>query len=278
LSEYEKDHEEGTTDTVTMYFKAHLVPFFGDAEHITKESAQDYARERLTTTTRATVRKELSALRIFTSWAGLDVEIPGLPKYGHPGKRHPHARKEMATIVRAKDMDKILAKMPDRAPRGGHWVRPFFRLLWETALRPSTLFRLQAGKHYRKGDRELFITRDIDKGHAERRIPLSLPSRKALDQCVPEVGSIFATFSLREPLLRACEASQVKVPSLAPYDLKSSRLTAWANTPGIPLPGVQYLAGHASLATTAKYVVAQKEAAELVILGRIVGKKRAPKS
>ena len=45
LAEYEKHHASGTVDTVTMYFRAHILPFFGDVTRVTKEGAKDYARD-----------------------------------------------------------------------------------------------------------------------------------------------------------------------------------------------------------------------------------------
>jgi integrase len=269
---YKRDHAPKTAEMVLMYAEAHWFPFFGDTEHITRAGAQDYARERLTAATRPTVRKELSALRQFVAWAELDVEIPGLPKHGHPGKRAKNARKPKATIVSPEMVAKILAKLPEVGARrlGDNspppLIRNFFTVYWETSLRPSTLFALTAPTHYKKGAAELLVTRDIDKAHDERVLDLSPAARKALDDAVTKKGGrIFPPFSLREPLARAC--TEAKVPVISPYDLRHSRLTAWANMPGVPLAGVSYLAGHKSLATTARYVQAQRDAARAVVLG-----------
>ena len=266
IAEYEKDHAAGTAETVTMYAHAHWLPYFGDLSHVTKESVSDYTRERLTHVTRATVRKELSALRRFAAWAGLDVEIPGLPRHGFPGRRHKQARKPKALVLSPKQIEKIIAAMPERD--GDAWVRPFFRVLWETGLRQSTVFALEVPKHYKRGAASLFIGRDIDKAHAERDLPLSPAAREALDAASPDVGRIFPAFDLRTPLRRAC--TKAKTPQISPYDLRHARLSAWANAGG-PLTGVQYAAGHASLATTARYVQANRDAALRVILGGLLG-------
>jgi integrase len=221
------------------------------------------------------VRKELSALRQFCDWSGIDVEIPGLPKHGHPGKRAKNARKPKAHILDPAQIEKVLAALPQQGLRRQGdtstlpWVRDFFIVLWETGLRQSTLFALETPRHYKPGSSVLFISRDIDKAHDERELDLSLPAREALDRCVPAVGRIFPKFSPREPLAKACAVAEV--PLISPYDIRHSRLTSWANTPGLPLAGVSYLAGHRSLATTAKYVQSQREAARLVVLGAQLG-------
>ena len=56
------------------------------------------------------------------------------------------------------------------------------------------------------------------------------------------------------------------MPTISPYDLRHSRLTLWANTPGVALPAVSYLAGHKSIATTARYVQGQRDAARALVL------------
>lgn len=262
LAEYEKAHAKGTAATVTGYVRAALLPFFEEPGRITKESALDYARARLTQATRSTVRKELSALRQFVSWAGLDVEIPGLPRHGHPGKRSPNARKRRATVLTPDQVERLLRALPERGERHKAHVRAFFRVLWETALRESTVFALEAPLHYRKGAKRLFVTREIDKAFDERHLALTPAARKALDLVVPEVGRLFTPFDLRGPLRAACIAA--KLPRISPYDLRHSRITSWANS-GAPLTGVMHLAGHASLATTARYVVSDELAADAVL-------------
>jgi hypothetical protein len=167
LADYEITHAKGTFATVTMYFRAHIIPFFGSFDAFTPLSYADYVRMRIGRTTRVTVRKELSALRQFVDWCGQHgvtlPPVPHLPKQGHPGVRAPNARKRRATIITAAEAKRILAAMPERSRRTQAWVRPMFVVLWETGLRPITVLKLEAPLHYAKGSRRLFISREIDK-------------------------------------------------------------------------------------------------------------------
>jgi integrase len=268
ISEYEKNHSPKQTANEIMYARAHWIPFFGDLSRLTKESIGDYSRERLTKATRSTVRKELSGLRMFIEWAGLGVEVPSLPKHGHPGKRHKNARKEQATILEPEDVEKLLAALPERGKKHGHPVRAFFRVLWETGLRPVTLERLEVGKHYTRGASELVLGDASDKAHHRRTIPITTQARRALDRILPDVGLIFPRFS-HPHILRSAMAA-AGLANVSTYDIKHSRISELANTPGVPLAGVQFLVGHKYVSTTARYVRASRAAADAV-LGVIQG-------
>lgn len=256
LAAYEADHAPGTARTVEMYATAHWLPFFQTAARLTPASLGDYARARLREVTRSTVRKEMSGLRRFLGWwaerGGPAVTVPGLPAHGFPGKRSKVARKEKARILSQGEVAKLLANLPLRNRRRA-WVRPLFVVLWETGLRPSTVFKLEA-RHF--NGRELHITKDIDKAHADRVLPLTKAAREAL-RCLP-----FPRVALRSALRYAAEKAGLGPVSV--YDLRHSRMTLWANS-GAPLPGVQYLAGHRHLSTTARYVQAQRKAADKVL-------------
>lgn len=273
LVQYAKEHKPGTVKTVRDYARAHWTPFFRSADRFTTPAIDDYRRARLTAATRVTVRKELSGLRLFAEWwkahGGPDVAVPSLPKKGFEGTRHANARKEMATIIEPVTFTLILSKMrrrsrpsrncPDGFPEIAWWL-----VYWETGLRPSTISALTT-KHYKKGAAELLITRDIDKARHERRIPLSDVARAALDDVVPQIGKLFPPYSkdtTRGAFTRACELAGVE--GVSTYDLRHSRLTLWANAGG-PLPGVQWLAGHVHLSTTARYVRPQESAARKVL-------------
>jgi integrase len=155
LADYEMTHTKGTFETVTMYFRAHVIPFFVSFEAFTTTSYADYVRMRIGLATRVTVRKELSALRLFVDWCGQHgISLPAvssLPKQGHPGVRARNARKRKATIISTAEAKKILAAMPEKSRRTGAWVRPLFTVLWETGLRQSTVLKLETPLHYTKG-------------------------------------------------------------------------------------------------------------------------------
>lgn len=268
LADYEATHSAGTAETVTMYVEAHLLPFFGSFERFTPASIADYTRDRIQRVTRSTLRKELSALRQFFAWCaehgtqGLPV-VPPLPKAGHPGVRAKNARRPVATVLSETEMKRLLVAMPERSRRTGEFVRPFFTLLWETGLRESTLLKLRSPEHYRRGARRLFISRDIDKAHFERHVPLTPNAKEALTRVCPKSpGPIFPGIdqaSLRHSLDSAMRAAGID-KIVSPYDVRHSRASQLANS-GAPLAGVAHLLGHKHLSTTSLYVQSDERAA-----------------
>lgn len=231
-------------------------------------------RARIQKVTRASLRKELSALRQFFAWLvehgvqGLPV-VPPLPKAGHPGVRHKHARKRQPTILQPDEIASLLMAMPERSRRTGSFVRPLFEVFWETGLRPAaTVLRLEIGVHYMKGAAELFISREIDKMHYERQVPLTAEARAALDRAVGNrtSGLVFVDVeedSLRESVEAACKAAGIS-KKVSPYDFRHSRASFWANS-GAPLAGVAFLLGHKHISTTALYVRTNATAAGAVL-------------
>jgi integrase len=252
---------------VTMYAVAHWIPFFRSASRFTSPMIDAYRRMRLGKVTRSTTRKELSGLRLFAEWwaehGGPRVEVASLPKQGLPGKRAKNARKPKALVLMPAQVERVLRELPVRNKLGAP-VRDLFRVLWETGLRESTVFALEVPTHFKPRARELLITREIDKTaeSGERRLDITAACSKALTRIAPESGRIFTRLHLRDPLKSACVAAGL--PVVSPYDLRHSRFSAWANAGG-PLAGVQYLAGHASISTTARYIQPGRDAARAVL-------------
>jgi integrase len=268
LAEYEMTHAAGTTETVTDYVRADLLPFFQTFDRFTAPSYSEYIRKRIKEVTRSTLRKELSALRMFCAWcveqgvSGLPP-IPSLPKAGHPGTRAPNARRRTGNALTPAEIAELLLAMPERSRRTGDFVRPFFQILWETGLRPySTVAKLEAPLHYRRGQDTLFISREIDKSRYERRIPLTDAAREALDRVCPESGPLFPgnPDNMRDALLSALRATGIDKP-FSIYDIRHSRISHLANS-GAALAGVAFLVGHKHVSTTALYVHASMAAAE----------------
>lgn len=247
-------------EIVSTYFGAHLLPFFRAFDAFTSVAYGEYIRYRLQHVTRASLRHELSALRQFATWCterGTPLPpVPSLPKHGHAGTRATK-RKRRATILTRDEVARILAAMPVRSLREPHHlVRALFVVLWETGLRAPTVLGLEAPLHYRKGQGHLFITAEIDKEGYERDVPLSAAARRALDASVPAGGRIFTApvASLRHYLAAALRRLGWGDRPISKYDLKHTRLTLGANTPGVPLTGLAHMVGHKHVTTTAKYI------------------------
>ena len=98
---------------------------------------------------------------------GYIAEVPEMPKLpkGALGTRAT-TRKEEPTELDAPEVLATLEQLPvwssethpDRFP-----VRAYFRVLWETGLRPVTIQRLRTPDHFKRGSRSLRITNAADK-------------------------------------------------------------------------------------------------------------------
>jgi integrase len=283
LADFELANSASWAKIVTIYFRAHILPFFGSFDAFTLASYGDYIRERIQHVTRVTVRKEISALRQFRAWCvehDLSLpEVPSVPKHGRVGRRHKHARKRKATIITPDEAARIIAAMPERGPRAPrHRVRDVFTVLWETGLRPVTVLALETPLHFRKGQDHLFISREVDKEGFERKAHLSDPARAALDRavadCPPKIGGrIFtvAKASLRHYLAAAVAEAGLTDRNISVYDFKHSRISLGANTLGVPLAGIAHMVGHKHISTTALYVQTGEAAAKqaLAVMGRL---------
>ena len=76
----------------------------------------------------------------------------------------------------AEQVEALLVALPERT-RGGHPIRDVFTVAWDTGLRHGGLFRLEAGRHFKRGRRELHVSADIDKAGWARPIPLTERAR-----------------------------------------------------------------------------------------------------
>jgi integrase len=263
--------DETTVDQYGMYARR-FITFFRTLDRISKSSAADYARARLREVRRKTVLKELSALRGFLAWCVEKGLLRGLPLIVSPtrnsvGRPDPRGRfKGDHVDLCEAEIEAVIAALPQRSRRG-HAARAFFRVLWETGLRPSTVAALRAPEDYRKGNSFLMIRDEIDKNRFGRKLPLSPAAREALDQVCPDVGLLFGAHRLRETLRAAARRANLaddKAERVTNYDFRHARLTFMASTTP-DLAGIAYLAGHRHVSTTALYVHGRLKAAENVL-------------
>lgn len=284
LTSISTTHSEGTRETWTVYARAHFVPFFDAAHNLTPALTAEYMRQRLGKVLASTVRKELTALRSFLEWCsemGVTTElvtVPSVPKRV-AGTKHHERRRSAAIALSPEQTLAIIEALPEwstsrkveRFP-----IRARFLVAYETSLRPSTLDRLEAPRHYRRGAASLHVTADIDKAHWERDVPLTPAARRALDAVAPEAGLIFGSHRYDEHIREA--AIEALPPELAERfagaHLRSARVTHLLER-GANLPGVQHLAGHKLISTTARYVRPSERAArEALGLGSKLGAPR----
>lgn len=256
-----------TITTYAIYFDTHLAPFFIQLSAVTPDRTKSYIATRLKNVLAQSVRKELAALRGLLAWALENPpELPGIPKRVQ-GTRFAAARRRSQAIELApSEVARLLAALPVRT-RGGHAVKARFIVAYETSLRPETLDALRTPDHYRKGSRYLRIPPELDKARAGRPLPLSPAARRALDSVCPRNGLLFGAHDYRIVFRKA--AKKAKIPEhkrliLAPYDLRHARITHWLEETD-NVVGVQYMAGHKHLSTTARYVRPSLRAAEAVL-------------
>lgn len=277
-------HDAGTLATWELYARAHWLTRWSGLHELTRETIEQYRDERLAAVLATTVRKELSALRIFLRWAEVDIPVPSIGKRT-VGTRHTEPRRSTAPQLSPEQVAEILDALPEwsesrkvaRFP-----IRARFVVAYETSLRPSTLDRLEVPRHYRKGAASLVITPDVDKARQGREVPLSARARSALSAVCPDAGLIFGRHDYREHLDAAAR-------SVLPADVadrfcgahfRSARITHLLEQTG-NLPGVQHLAGHKLAATTSLYAKPSLRAAMDVIAAADAGmgmpKNRAPR-
>lgn len=285
-------HRPTTLATWENYISAHWLPFFEDADSITRKRCAAYLRERLTKVRAASVKKERTAFRSFCKWA-LENDDLGVPDWAEDRPNDPTLAEQWAKDV----VNTLVPRLPERAEgvpyrqrrRVGsfevspeqiqaflaalpEWsecarvprfpIRSRFIVAYETSLRPSTLDRLVAPKHYRMGADRLQLSGDTDKAKFARDTPLTKLAQTVLDALLTELGGeaysglIFGKHDYRKHVRAA--ADKAMPPDLAARfagaHLRSARITHLLERPKASMPGVQLLAGHKQVSTTARYV------------------------
>lgn len=258
--------DPGTRSTIAMYAKAHWAKHWPTLESVTDASAADYARKRLREVQASTVRKELSALRQMLAWC---VEtgrlaaaplLPSIPKRAL-GTKHKQARKGPALELSPAEMRRLLAALPAKG-RDGYPVRARYTFQYETGLRASTIDALSVPEHWRRGQAFLELSAGLDKARFGRRVPLSPKALDALSSAVAGPGIIFGPRDSRMVIRKAAVAvlGKERGERFSQGHLRHNRLTHWAER-SKNLPGIQHLAGHKQVSTTARYVKASERAA-----------------
>jgi integrase len=269
------DDIEGEIDDRYFRTQAHravkLAERFPTVADLTPQAQRQFHAERLEKVTATTLRRDLVPLRECMRWAfdeGLiDEPVQVLtPKKRAKGTRRLDTRRVDVTDVQA---ETLLAALPERTPKG-HPVRAVLTVAWDTGLRHGAIFRLEAGRHFRRGKRELYLTADIDKNRWERPLPLTERAYQALEANAPEVGRarIFEPFDYRKALhAAAAEVGIDGAERLNLRDIRHAATTDGARKAG-HLTGSSYMAGHRQVTTTNRYVHAQIDDARAVLNAR----------
>jgi integrase len=263
----------GAAKTYKLYVKTHFGPFFGTIGEFNDEACSRYVSHRLRSVQRATLQKELSALRWFAEWCAdsrILTRAPRVPKprRGAVGTRYFENRPSTPVDFTRAEVEAVIAALPEYSE--SKRVRPFpirarFVVALETGLRPSTLDRIEAPLDYSKGASTLRLRGETDKNLYGRELPLNAAARAALDAVCPEEGLIFGRHDYRDALERAATAtlSEDRAKHFTSYVLRHTRLTEFAETGN--LVGAAYLAGHRQVTTINRYARPNRRAAEQVL-------------
>jgi integrase len=276
LTSRESEIAEETLGMYEDHWRVHLLPYFRSVDAITARTVDTYISHRLTMVKRKTVVKELSSLRQFMGYLERQGIIARAPEVRSPAKRAigTEASPRQHIPLSAEQVEAILAELPETTRRtgtgGGLPARAFFTVMWETALRFSTLNRIRAPFDYRKGSTTLRIRSEVDKARYARTLPLSPRAREALDAVCPEEGVIFGRHQYRHTLRQAALRagfSEADARHIGYHEIRHAALMdLGAST--TDLTAIAYIAGHKHIVTTAKYVRGREEGAADALAAR----------
>lgn len=266
-------HSAGTRGMYEIHMRATLIPYFKTLDRVVPRTIGDFQRDRLGQVLRKTLRKELHSLRAFATWCAeqeIVDEVPVFPPLPKGLGTRSAKRKAKAVEVTPEQVAAFLLALPERSvgrrakkgqPRPGVFaVRAWSVVAWETALRPATIARLEAPRHFKRGAAHLTITPDIDKVQFGREVPLTPGARLVLDAACPDAGPLFGRHDARRYFKAAAKVAKMP-PGFSPYDLRHGRTTELIERTG-NLLGVAYLVGHKQVTTTNAYAKPTQRAAE----------------
>lgn len=257
---------ERTAALYKLHLKKQFLPRWKKLSDVTAGALATWQAERLKSVRYQTVKKELSTLRQVLRFAEDQGWISSLPKFprapkkatGTAHKNAPSGYTHGFTVEHAAALIAELPQLsrPDRA-EGIRWpLRAFFAFQDATGQRPGLIEGLRYGVHWRRGDRTLRITADIDKNRWERTIPLSDAAVAALESVEPQAdGRMFRHLDFRASLRAAAKRAGLPehiAEKVHAYDLRHARTTEWVERSG-QIAGVGFLVGHKQATTTNRY-------------------------
>lgn len=239
------------------------------ASEITPETVDAWITERSSKVSRATVNRDLRAMKVAFRWAAARSLIV-----------RPHAilnREELREPVRhlrravpdPDELGRILASVEK------HRYRLALSTLAATGLRIAELRRLHVGSLVGSAEKGWRLrvepetgpaaTAEPTKGYHEREIPLAPEAAEIVrEYLVASVGARGTVVSERQCcryLHAACKAG--KVPRCGLHDLRRAFATE-AHRAGVPLSTLAGWLGHADVRTTERYISAYRSDREIV--------------
>ncbi|MBT3313331.1 MAG: tyrosine-type recombinase/integrase [Anaerolineae bacterium] len=222
----------------------------------------------------STINRHLASLKVFLTWAVSKKIIESNPAEGIKSKKQsvatPHwlDKKEQFALRRAmeKDLQIALLRYPKRWA-GRQRDFSMVTLTQNTGLRLAELVNVELGD-IQLSERKGSVLVRHGKGDKQRRIPLNVDARKALQDWLeirPEVrGNDFVFIALESEAKGALSHRTVQrlvrrygqvagLPDLSPHILRHTFAKNLVNS-GVSLEKVAALLGHSSLETTRIYI------------------------
>ena len=264
---------ESTRESYEGYV-VQLARHFATLDDFTESNFERYYSKRLSVAQRTSLKKELSAARgllRFSHSRGWISKIPVVPPLPHKAKGTKFAkpRRVAADEYSPEEIEAILMALPEwsRERRGEpkYPIRARFIVGYEQALRPELLNRLSVPEHWAPGRPYIWMSAEADKTGKARRKWLTELSKVVLEAVAPAEGLIFGDHDCRHHV-KAAAASVLdpwRAKRFCGQHFRSARLTHLAEFGN--LPGVQDIAGHERVSTTALYVRATERAGAQVI-------------
>jgi len=264
---------EKTRETYEGYV-VQLARHFETLDDFSEQTIDRYVSLRLSTVQRQTLKHELSAARTLLRFAHGEGWIRSMPTFPplpqrHKGTIYQVPRRVSADEYSPEEIEAILALLPEwsRARNGEPKfpVRARFVVGYDQALRPELLSRLSVPAHWAPGRPYIWMSKDVDKSGKGRRKRLTERALATLEAVAPQDGLIFGDHDYRCHIKAAARAvlDEWRASRFCGQHFRSARLTHLAEFGN--LPGVQDIAGHERISTTALYVRSSERAGAEVI-------------
>ena len=225
---------------------------FASVSDVTDAAIRRYHKERLKEVTRSTVCHEMTPLNQCLEWAFSEGLIDHPVRVFAPHKSAKGTRKlntQHATLT-DEQAETLIAALPERTSRSNP-LRDVFAFAWDTGLRAGSIWRLEAGVHFRRGRDYLTLTPDIVKTREALEVPLTARAYAILDKHAPDIGPIFKKWDYRTAIdLHARKLGFGKVHLRA---MRHSAVTDGQRKAKGDRMAAKALAGHKNISTTDRY-------------------------
>lgn len=250
-------------------YSANWIGRWTKPEQVNSRSLQHYIASRLADgISTVTLHKELSAIRGFCRWCIRQGIMSALPDIVAPQRQSDYR----PVALTREQVLAVLSELPDRhMHRTGHPVREYYTVMYEQGLRVGTLARLE-WSDVDLVEQTLHIRASADKKRYGRVTDMTAATYAVLSTMEVGDGLIFGRHNYRAALdtamKRAGIPAELAAQVTAHHTMRHSCLTDMARDPETTLVGLQYVAGHKTLASTQRYLHPAREDARGIMKRR----------